>query len=193
EDRRFYEHNGLDWRGVARAALSNFSAGGIRQGFSTITMQVAHNSFLANRYHGRSLRRKLVELRISRLLERELTKDQILEHYLNVIYLGNGANGIQAASLDLFGKDVDKLSLSEGAVLAALPKAPSAYTPRRSPARALQRRNLVLGLMAQQGYLAATSAEKAEREPLRIAREEWHPTTASEVSALDAVRALIDS
>ena len=92
--------------GTACCARSprNFSAGGIRQGFSTITMQVAHNSFLADRYHGRSLRRKLVELRISRLLERELTKDQILEHYLNVIYLGNGVNGIEAASLDLFGK-----------------------------------------------------------------------------------------
>ena len=118
EDRRFYEHNGLDWRGVIRAVARNFSAGGIRQGFSTITMQVAHNSFLADRYHGRSLRRKLVELRISRLLERELTKDQILEHYLNVIYLGNGVNGIEAASLDLFGKNVDKLTLAEGALLA---------------------------------------------------------------------------
>ena len=101
-----------------RAVARNFSAGGIRQGFSTITMQVAHNSFLADRYHGRSLRRKLVELRISRLLERELTKDQILEHYLNVIYLGNGVNGIEAASLDLFGKSVDKLTLPEGALLA---------------------------------------------------------------------------
>ena len=114
-------------------------------------MQVAHNSFLADRYHGRSLRRKLVELRISRLLERELTKDQILEHYLNVIYLGNGVNGIEAASLDLFGKNVNKLSLAEGALLAALPKAPSAYTPRHSPQRAVQRRNLVLGLMAESG------------------------------------------
>jgi membrane carboxypeptidase/penicillin-binding protein len=85
EDRRFYEHNGLDWHGVLRAVARNFSAGGIRQGFSTITMQVAHNSFLLERYHGRSFRRKLIELRISRLLERELTKDQILEHYLNVI------------------------------------------------------------------------------------------------------------
>src|SRR6185295_19277411 len=130
EDRRFYDHNGLDWRGVFRAVLRNFSAGGIRQGFSTITMQVAHNSFLADRYHGRSLRRTLVELRIARLLERELTKDQILEHYLNVIYLGNGMNGIQAASYDLFGKEVEKLTVSEGALLAGLPKAPSAYTPR---------------------------------------------------------------
>ena len=132
EDRRFYEHNGLDWRGVIRAVVSNLGAGGIREGFSTITMQVAHNSFLQDRYHGRSLRRKLVELRLSRLLERELTKDQILEHYLNVIYLGSGVNGVEAASFDLFGKDVAQVTLSEAAMLAALPKAPSTYTPRRN-------------------------------------------------------------
>src|SRR4029079_7401047 len=113
EDRRFYQHNGLDWHGVLRAVARNFSSGGIRQGFSTITMQVAHNSFLQNRYHGRSLRRKLVELRLSRLLERELTKDQILENYLNVIYLGNGVYGVEAASRDVFGKSVDKLNLAE--------------------------------------------------------------------------------
>jgi 1A family penicillin-binding protein len=193
EDRRFYEHNGLDWRGVVRASLKNVSAGGIRQGFSTITMQVAHNSFLHNRYHGRSLRRKLVELRISRLLERELSKNQILEHYLNVIYLGNGVNGVEAASRDLFGKSIDKVTLSEGALLAALPKAPSAYTPRRNMQRALQRRNLVLSLMADQGYIAAMQAQASARAPLRIAENEWRPSVANELSALDAVRALVDS
>jgi 1A family penicillin-binding protein len=193
EDRRFYEHNGLDWRGVMRAVARNFSAGGVRQGFSTITMQVAHNSFLANRYHGRSLRRKLVELRISRLLERELTKDQILEHYLNVIYLGSGVNGIEAASLDLFGKNVDKLTLPEGALLAGLPKAPSTYTPRHSAKRAVQRRNLVLGLMADQGYISQAQAQSAARTPLRIAENEWRPSITNEASALDAVRAIVDS
>ena len=193
EDRRFYEHNGLDWHGVLRAVARNFSAGGIRQGFSTITMQVAHNSFLADRYHGRSLRRKLVELRISRLLERELTKDQILEHYLNVIYLGSGVNGIEAASLDLFGKNVNKLTLSEGALLAALPKAPSAYTPRRYPDRAVQRRNLVLSLMADQGFISGAQAAAAARSRLQIAENEWRPSITSEPSALDAVRALVDS
>jgi 1A family penicillin-binding protein len=193
EDRRFYEHNGLDWHGVLRAVARNFSAGGIRQGFSTITMQVAHNSFLADRYHGRSLRRKLVELRISRLLEQELTKDQILEHYLNVIYLGSGVNGIEAASLDLFGKNVNQLTLPEGAVLAALPKAPSSYTPRRNPGRALQRRNLVLSLMADQGYISAAQAGVAQKTPLRVAENEWRPSIANEPSALDAVRALVDS
>jgi len=193
EDRRFYEHNGLDWHGVLRAVARNFSAGGIRQGFSTITMQVAHNSFLLDRYHGRSFRRKLVELRISRLLERQLTKDQILEHYLNVIYLGSGVNGVEAASLDLFGKNVNQLTLSEGAMLAALPKAPSAYTPRRNPALAVQRRNIVLNLMADQGYISDVQAQSAERTPLRIAENEWRPSVANEPSAIDAVRALVDS
>jgi 1A family penicillin-binding protein len=193
EDRRFYEHNGLDWHGVLRAVARNFSAGGIRQGFSTITMQVAHNSFLLDRYHGRSLRRKLVELRISRLLERELTKDQILEHYLNVIYLGNGVNGIEAASLDLFGKNVNQLTLAEGAMLAALPKAPSAYTPRKNPQLAVQRRSIVLNLMADQGYISDAQAQMAARTPLRIAENEWRPSVANEPSAIDAVRALVDS
>ncbi|HEV8495798.1 MAG TPA: PBP1A family penicillin-binding protein [Gemmatimonadaceae bacterium] len=193
EDRRFYEHNGLDWHGVLRAVARNFSAGGIRQGFSTITMQVAHNSFLLDRYHGRSLRRKLVELRISRLLERELTKDQILEHYLNVIYLGNGVNGVEAASLDLFGKNINQLTLPEGAMLAALPKAPSAYTPRKNPQLAVQRRNIVLGLMADQGYITDAQAQNAQRAPLRIAENEWRPSVANEPSAIDAVRALVDS
>jgi penicillin-binding protein 1A len=193
EDRRFYDHNGLDWRGFVRALVRNVGSLGVREGFSTITMQVVHNSFLADRYHGRSFRRKLVELRISRLVERELTKDQILEHYLNVIYLGNGVNGVEAASRDLFGKHVDQLTLAEGAMLAALPKAPSTYTPRRNPQAALNRRNLVLGLMAEQGYITDERATAAEREPLRIAENEWRPSTVDEPTALDAVRAIVDS
>jgi penicillin-binding protein 1A len=193
EDRRFYEHNGLDWHGFLRALVRNVGSLGVREGFSTITMQVVHNSFLVDRYHGRSFRRKLVELRISRLVERELTKNQILEHYLNVIYLGNGMNGVEAASRDLFGKHVNELTLAQGAMLAALPKAPSTYTPRRNPQAALARRNLVLGLMADQGFITASRAETAEHEPLRIAENEWRPSTVDEPTALDAVRALVDS
>jgi penicillin-binding protein 1A len=193
EDRRFFEHNGLDWRAVFRAAFRNFGALGVREGFSTITMQVAHNSFLSTRYHGRSLRRKLVELRITRLLEHELTKDQILEHYLNVIYLGNGVNGVEAASRDLFGKSVGQLTLAQGALLAGLPKAPSTYSPRHDRLRAVERRNLVLDLMTEQGYLPAGVADQAKNERLRIAAEEWRPAMADEPSAIDAVRAVVDS
>ncbi len=192
EDRRFYEHNGLDWRGFFRAAASNLRHGGVREGFSTITMQVARNSFLVNQ-RGRSLRRKLIELRLTGLMESELTKDQILEIYLNVIYLGNGMYGAEAASRDLFGKHVSQLSVSEGAMLAALPKGPSAYTPRDHYERGLRRRNLVLGLMHETGYLTAEQAARATRAPLRIAEDEWRPDTKDEPLALDAVRVFIDS
>ena len=193
EDRRFYQHNGLDWRGLARAALSNIRHGGVREGFSTITMQVARNSFLVNKRYGRTMRRKLIELRLTRIIESELSKDQILELYLNLIYLGNGMNGVEAASRDLFGKSVSQLSVSEGAMLAALPKGPSAYTPRDHYERGLKRRNLVLSLMVNAGYLTADQGQRAASLPLRIAEDEWRPDTKSEPLALDAVRALIDS
>jgi 1A family penicillin-binding protein len=193
EDRRFYEHNGLDWRGLFRAAATNVRHLGVREGFSTITMQVARNSFLVKMRGGRTLRRKLIELRLTRLIEGELTKDQILELYLNLIYLGNGMNGVEAASRDLFGKSVSKLSIAEGAVLAALPKGPSAYTPRDHPDRALRRRNLVLDLMAQEGYITPGEARTAAQQRLAIAEDEWRPDTGNEPLALDAVRVFIDS
>ena len=193
EDRRFYAHNGLDWRGFIRAAVRNVAAGGVREGFSTITMQVARSAFLADRYHGRSLRRKLIELRLTRLIERELTKDQILEHYLNVIFLGNGMNGVEAASRDLFGKGVAELDLSEAAMLAALPKAPSSYSPRRSPERARRRRDLVLGLMAKEGYLSPDRVQRAQQQPVRAANTEWRPYDPNEALALEAVRQFVDS
>jgi penicillin-binding protein 1A len=193
EDRRFYQHHGLDWHGFARAAVRNVGALGVREGFSTITMQVARNTFVARFFSERSLRRKLIELRMAQLIEKNLTKDQILELYLNVIYLGNGVYGVEAASRDLFGKSVNQLSLAEGAVLAALPKGPSAYTPRNNPKRALGRRNLVLSLMADQGYVARPRAEEAARQPLTVAENEWRPAQPNDSYAVDAVRAFVDS
>lgn len=193
EDRRFYKHDGVDWRGFVRSALANIRAGGVRQGFSTITMQAAQNSFVVRRYPNRSLRQKLVELRVARLMESSLTKDQILELYMNVIYLGNGMYGVEAASRDLFGKSVSKATVTEGAVLAALPKAPSYYTPRRNLRRAQARRNLVLSLMVEQGYIARDRFSQLARTPLRIAKNEWRPDTSGDSYALDAVRAFVDS
>jgi penicillin-binding protein 1A len=193
EDRRFFQHRGIDWRGMGRAMLRNVRAGGVREGFSTITMQVARNTFAVRRYRGRSFRQKLIEMRLSRLLEQNLTKDQILELYLNVIYLGNGVYGVEAASRDLFGKSVSQLTVPEGAVLAALPKGPSVYTPRRSVRRATARRNLVLSLMAQQGFISDAAAQRYAAAPLRVAREEWRPDTGQDSYAIDAVRAVVDS
>lgn len=194
EDRRFYEHRGLDWRAVGRAVTRNVTSFGVREGFSTITMQVARNTFLAHRVpQGRSLGRKLLELRLARLLEASLSKDRILEIYLNAIYLGNGVYGVDGASRDLFGRSVKDLSVAQGAMLAALPKGPSAYTPRRDPARALARRNLVLALMQREGYLTDAAATRAKSEKLVVTRNGWRPPQPSASFALDVVRSLVDS
>jgi len=192
EDRRFYEHNGLDWRAVMRAVGRNLTALGLREGFSTITMQVARNTFTSRVISERSLRKKLLELRFARLIEHNLTKPQILELYLNVIYLGNGTYGVEAASRDLFGKSVKKVTLAEAAVLAALPKGPSSYTPRKAPERARRRRDLVLGLMVREGYIDSVQAGRAMTQPVRVAKEEWRPT-GSDSYALDAIRSVVDS
>ena len=193
EDRRFYKHGGVDWRGFFRASLRNVESFGVREGFSTITMQAARNSFVVNQYKNRSLGKKLIELRVARLMEKSLSKDQILQLYLNAIYMGNGVYGVEAASRDLFGKSVSNLTVTEGAMLAALPKAPSAYTPRRNPRRALARRNLVLSLMVHEGYISPDRLPGLAATRLRIARDEWHPDTSDDSFALDAVRAMTDS
>ena len=194
EDRRFYEHEGLDWRGVSRAIVRNTAAMRFREGFSTITMQVARNTFLTSRATGsRSLGRKFLELRLARLIEEALTKDQIFELYLNAIYLGNGVYGVEGASRDLFGKRVRNLTIAEGAMLAALPKGPSVYTPRRNPGRALARRNLVLSLMREEGYLSEAAFTRASRVPLPRPRAAWRAPEPPESYALDLVRSLVDS
>ena len=193
EDRRFYQHGGLDWRGFFRALVTNVKAGRTREGFSTISMQVARNTFAVRKYPARSLRQKLTELRLSRLIERSLTKQQILELYFNVIYMGNGVYGVEAASRDLFGRSINQLNLPQAAMLAALPKAPSAYTPRRHPQRALERRNLVLSLMVKEGYVSANRLPGLQAQPLRIARDEYRPKDPNDSYALDAVRELVDS
>jgi len=193
EDRRYYKHGGVDWRGFVRATLRNVKSFGVREGFSTITMQAARNSFVVSQYKNRSLPKKLIEMRVARLMEKSLSKDQILQLYLNAIYLGNGVYGIEAASRDLFGKSAGKLTITEGAMLAALPKAPSAYTPRRNPARAVARRNLVLALMVQEGYISKDRYPGLIATRLRIAQNEWHPDDSNDSYALDAVRTLVDS
>ncbi len=193
EDRRFYQHNGTDWRGFVRAFAQNMKSLGIREGFSTITMQAARNTFVVNQQRGRTLRQKTLELRLAKLMERSLTKQEILELYLNVIYMGNGVYGVEAASRDLFNKSVKNVTLPEAATLAALPKAPSYYTPRRSANRALTRRNLVLDLMVRQGYVSPDRLPGLKDTRIRIHGEGWYPDQSNDSYALDAVRALADS
>ncbi|HYC33577.1 MAG TPA: PBP1A family penicillin-binding protein [Gemmatimonadales bacterium] len=192
EDRRFYYHGGVDWRSAARALWRNLRAFDVREGFSTISMQVVRSAFLPHLASQRSLRRKLIELELARRLEAALSKQQILELYLNVIYLGNGTYGVEAASRDLFGKSVDRLGLAEAATLAALARGPALYAPRRHAERALARRNLVLGLMAREGYVSAERAERARAAALTLAPKEWRPRRETSWE-LDPVRELVDS
>src|SRR3954471_6991183 len=150
EDERFYQHRGVDYIGVGRAALSNFVSGGVRQGASTITMQVARNFFLSKE---RTITRKFNEMLLAFKIERSLTKEQILQLYVNQIYLGQRAYGFAAASQIYFGKPLEKLTLPEYAMLAGLPKAPSAYNPIANPRRAQLRQHYVLRRMRELGMI----------------------------------------
>jgi penicillin-binding protein 1A len=158
EDRRFYEHFGVDPRGLARAMLANLRAGRIVQGGSTITQQLAKNLFLNP---DRTIRRKVQELLLAFWLERQFTKDQILTLYLNRVYFGAGNYGVDAAARRYFGKPVRNLSLYESALLAGLLKAPSRYNPARNAGGADRRTQLVLGAMVDAGFISAAEAERA--------------------------------
>jgi penicillin-binding protein 1A len=168
EDERFYQHPGIDYIGVLRAAYANLVAGGRRQGASTITMQVARNFFLSSE---KTLTRKLYEALLAFKIEHSLNKEQILELYVNQIYLGQRAYGFGAASQTYFGKALDQLNLAEIAMLAGLPKAPSMYNPISNPQRAKQRQQYVLRRMTELGYITAAQYEDAFKAPLRARRE----------------------
>jgi 1A family penicillin-binding protein len=169
EDRRFWDHDGVDWRRVFGAALANAKSRGVTQGSSTISMQLARNVF-PERLPGteRTFRRKLQEARVARQIEDRFEKREILEMYLNHIYFGGGAYGIEAAARLYFGKGADKLTLAESATLAALPKAPSHYDPRRRPERSVERRDLVLALMAAQALADSADIAKAVDSKLAV-------------------------
>src|SRR5690554_2624620 len=163
EDARFYDHFGVDIKGLARAAIELVSTGEIQSGGSTITMQVAKNYFLSR---DRTFIRKFNEILLALQIERELTKAQIFELYLNKIYLGNRAYGIAAAAQVYYDKPVNELSLAQMAMLAGLPKAPSAYNPLANPERALIRRDWILGRMKDLGYISEEAWALAKGAPI---------------------------
>lgn len=166
EDDHFYEHGGVDYAGVLRAAYSNFTSGGAKQGASTITMQVARNFFLSKE---KTLTRKFNEVLLALKIEHNLNKDEILQLYINQIYLGQRAYGFAAASQIYFGKNLNQLSLAEIAMLAGLPKAPSAYNPVVNPKRAKLRQMYVLRRMHDLHFIDDTQFEAAKKIPM-IAR-----------------------
>lgn len=170
EDQRFYDHGGLDFRRLLGAMVSNVRAGGVTEGGSTITQQLARNLFPEwLPYRERSIRRKIMEARVARQIERKFSKDKILELYVNHIYLGEGAYGIDAASRTYFGKPAAELTLPEAAVLGGMPQAPSQINPVANMERSRERRDLVLGEMAEAGFITAAEAEEAQSEPITLA------------------------
>ncbi|HXF96440.1 MAG TPA: PBP1A family penicillin-binding protein, partial [Gemmatimonadales bacterium] len=168
EDKRFYRHHGIDYWRIFGALKADIIALGWVQGFSTITMQLARNVFPDHLSREKRIERKLKEARIAVELERTLPKDTILQLYLNQINLGPGAYGVEAASQVLFGKSAREVNIAEAAMLAALAKAPGFYNPREHPGRAVRRRNVVLQLMREQGYITAEEAEVWKAYPLII-------------------------
>ncbi|HEX7636486.1 MAG TPA: penicillin-binding protein 1A [Noviherbaspirillum sp.] len=164
EDDRFYEHGGIDYIGIIRAAVHNLT-GGAKQGASTITQQVARNFFLSSE---QTLKRKLYEALMAWKIEQNLTKDQILEVYMNQIYLGQRAYGFSSAAQIYFGKQLKDITVAEAAMLAGLPKAPSAYNPVANPKRAKARQQYILQRMAELGYISEAEYEQAKNQVLKI-------------------------
>ena len=168
EDERFYQHGGVDYQGLVRAALTNVMAGKIKGGASTITQQVARNFFLTNE---QTLTRKVSEWLLAFKIERSLSKDQILEIYLNHIFLGNRAFGFAAASRVYYGKALTELSAGEAAMLAGIPKAPSQFNPFNNLKRATLRQQYVLRRMSELGFLNDEAIKRAKDEPVKLNRE----------------------
>ncbi|HVW30538.1 MAG TPA: PBP1A family penicillin-binding protein [Polyangiaceae bacterium] len=189
EDASFYEHQGLNYFGMLRALAANLRAGATRQGGSTITQQVVKNVLLDPE---RTMKRKIRETILARRLEQSLTKDEILNLYLNHIYLGHGRYGIEEASRYYFGKKARALELPESALLAGLVAAPERFSPRKNPERALERRRYVLGQMLAKGFITRELYDDVKDVPLKLAPAS---DAESEVSpeAVDAAKRMLDA
>lgn len=189
EDERFYEHGGVDYIGVLRAALHNFTAGSAKQGASTITMQVARNFFLSTE---KTFTRKFNEALLAFKIEHSLTKDQILELYINQIYLGQRAYGFASAAQAYFGKNLRDLNLAEMAMLAGLPKAPSRYNPVVNMQRAKDRQLYVLRRMRELNFVTPAEYDEASQTPIAVRRDQPEFATHAEYFAEMVRQAVFD-
>jgi penicillin-binding protein 1A len=183
EDTRFFEHGGIDWRGIARALVKDIMSGSAKEGASSITQQLARNSLPLG---GRNLSRKLLEAMVSLRIEHDFTKQQILEAYVNRIYFGSGCYGVETASLAYFGKNASKLNLSEAAILAGLIRSPNRFSPLKNPEGAALQRNAVLARMLDLKKISAAQAEQA-----RLAKVTSNPKRLAQIQenyAMDAVQ-----
>jgi penicillin-binding protein 1A len=169
EDRRFWEHNGVDLRSVGRALWRDITSLSFKEGFSTITMQLVRQVFPEELPLSQKVRRKACEVYLSGHMEKQFSKGAILRMYVNQVYLGGGLYGVEAASQGFFGKPVSKVTTAEAALLVGLVKNPEGYNPRKHMMRAIERRNTVLDVMVRERVLSAAEAERAKREPIRLA------------------------
>ncbi len=172
EDRRFYKHPGVDYIGIFRALFRNVKAGEVVEGGSTITQQLTKNVFLT---HEQTLKRKIEEFFLAQKIERTFSKEKIMEMYLNQIYFGEGAWGIKNAARTYFGKEVNDLTVSESAILAGLIKSPSRMNPLIDQEKSFNRRDLVLGLMEEQGYLTSNQVEEAKAQEMEFKGRQLDP------------------
>ncbi|HEY3613133.1 MAG TPA: transglycosylase domain-containing protein [Gaiellales bacterium] len=192
EDKRYWQHGALDWRGIARAALNNLHAGGIRQGGSTISQQLAKNLYLQREASSRTVSRKLDEAWIAVQLQDKYTKAEILTAYLNTVFYGESAYGVEAAAHTFFDKTAKQLTLPESALLAGLPQAPSAYNPFIHPAAAQKRRGEVLGALRELHWISAAAYAKAIDAPLGLTRGSYG-TPVTSPFIFDQVRQELDA
>src|SRR3982751_4022940 len=160
EDARFYDHKGIDWRGILRALVRDITSRSAKEGASSITQQLARNSLPLG---GRTLSRKILEAMVALRIERQFTKQQILELYINRIYFGTGCYGVETASQAYFGKSASKLNLPEAALLAGLIRSPNRFSPIKNPEGAKNQRNAVLDRMVALKKIAAAEADDAKR------------------------------
>ena len=184
EDVRFYDHSGVDPKGIMRAVFANITNKGVAEGGSTITQQLAKNAYLSQ---DRTYKRKIQEVFLALQLERKYTKDEILELYLNQIYFGQGAYGVQAAARTYFGKDVKDLDLNECAMLAGIPKSPNYFSPLNNLQAAQERKAVVLDQMAKYGYISSSTAAKTKAERLKLVKPQKQETNGLAAYFIDYV------
>ncbi|MTH54629.1 PBP1A family penicillin-binding protein [Bacillus mangrovi] len=184
EDRDYYEHNGIDYLGIARAAYKNVTAGGVVEGGSTITQQLAKNTFLSQ---DQTFTRKFDEYFLAKKIEQKYSKENILELYANQVYFGEGAWGLKSAAQTYFSKKPEDLTVSESAVLVGLIKAPSNYSPVKNYDKSIERRNVVIGLMEDQKLITKAEAEKARGEELALKESSGDPLKGKYPSYVDQI------
>ncbi len=189
EDARFYEHSGIDPRGILRALWANISDGSVAEGGSTITQQLAKNAYLTQE---RTLKRKVQEMFLALQLERQYTKQEILEYYLNQIYFGQGAYGVQAAAKTYFDKNVSELDLNECALLAGIPKSPNYYSPFNNLAAAQARKAIVLDQMSKYHYIDSATANRLKTEELKLVKPKGPETNSASYFIDYVIQTLID-